>query len=80
MIMPPYLRARRVLWTLVLLAILLVGALNRAVQAPPDPRTGAAVAILGIFTVIVLALAARLLLALTGRLAPRNRRTDLRGD
>lgn len=72
----PYRRARWAFWTLVAVAILLLGALSWALQAPPSPRTGLTVAILGLLTVIAIALAARLLLALTGRLtAPDNRRT-----
>jgi hypothetical protein len=72
----PYRRARWTFWTLVALAIVLAGALGRALQAPPSPWSGLAVAVLGLCTVITIALAARLLLALTGRLtAPDNRRT-----
>lgn len=65
----PYRRARWAFWALVVLAILLAGALGRVLQAPPSPRTGLAVAVLGLLAVAAIALASRLLLALTGRLA-----------
>lgn len=68
----PYRRARRAFWTLVVLAIIFTGALSRLLQAPPSPRTGLAVAVLGTLTVAAVGLAARVLLALTGRL-PRDR-------
>ena len=81
MITRPYRRARVTFWTLVAFAILLLGTLSRILQVPPSPGAGLAVAVLGILTAIVIALAARLLLALTGRLtAQRNRRTRPRGD
>jgi hypothetical protein len=70
----PYRRARRAFWTLVVVAVLLTGALGRLLQAPPSPRTGLAVAALGVLIVIVVGLATRLLLALTGRL-PHRRET-----
>jgi hypothetical protein len=68
----PYRRARRAFWTLVVIAVLLTGVLGRLLQAPPSPRTGIAVAVLGLLAVTVVGLAARLLLALTGRLPPRE--------
>lgn len=68
----PYRRARRAFWTLLGVAVLLTGALGRVLQAPPSPRTGLAVAVLGVLTVTTVALATRLLLALTGRLPPRR--------
>ena len=67
-----YRRARRTFWTLVVLAVVLTGALGRLLQAPPSPWTGLAVAVLGTLTVAAVGLAARVLLALTGRL-PRDR-------
>jgi hypothetical protein len=76
----PYRRARWTFWTLVALAIVLAGALGRALQAPPSPRVGLAVAVLGLCTVITIALAARLLLALTGRLAAPDRRRTNQGE
>jgi hypothetical protein len=68
----PHRRARRAFWTLLALSILLVGGLSRALQAPPSPRTVLAVAVLGTLTVAAIGLAARLLLALTGRLRPHS--------
>jgi hypothetical protein len=68
----PYRRARRAFWTLVIVAVLLTGALGRLLEAPPSPRTGLAVAALGVLLVAAVGLAARLLLALTGRLPPRG--------
>jgi hypothetical protein len=68
----PHRRARRAFWTLVIVAVLLTGALGRLLQAPPSPRTGLGVAVLGVLTVTAVGLAARMLLALTGRLPPRR--------
>ena len=68
----PHRRARRAFWTLVIVAVLLTGALGRLLEAPPSPRTGLAVAALGVLIVAALGLATRLLLALTGRLPPRG--------
>jgi hypothetical protein len=61
-----------VFWALLALSIVLVGGLSRALQGPPSPRTGLAVVVLGALTVAAIGLAARLLLALTGRLRPRS--------
>jgi hypothetical protein len=66
-------RARRAFWTLVLLAVLLTGALGTLLRAPPSPGVGVAAAVLGLLTVVVLALAARVLLALAGQLAAQRR-------
>ena len=68
----PRRRARPAFWTILALSILLVGGLSRALQAPPSPRTALAVAVLGTLTVAAIGLAARLLLALTGRLRPHS--------
>ncbi len=77
----PYRRARWAFWALVGLSIVLVGTLGKVLQAPPSPRTGLAVAVLGVLTVVALALAARLLLALSGRLSgQRDRRPGARGE
>jgi hypothetical protein len=77
----PARRARWVFWTLVVLAIVLVGALGRVLRLPPSPSTGLAVAFLGFFAVVCMALAARLLLALTGQLAAqRTARSEERSD
>lgn len=65
----PYRRARWTFWALVGLSIVLVGALGQVLQAPPSPGTALALAGLGVLTVIALALATRVLLALTGRLS-----------
>jgi hypothetical protein len=61
-------RARRWFWALTLLAVLLAGALSRALQAHASPTTGAVVALLGLGLTPVIALDVRLLLALAGRL------------
>lgn len=77
----PYRRARLAFWTLVGLSIVLIGTLGKVVQAPPSPRTGLEVAVLGVLTLAAVALAARLLLALSGGLSgQRNRRPDARGE
>lgn len=65
----PYRRARWTFWALVGLSIVLVGALGQVLQAPPSPGTALALVGLGVLTVIALALATRVLLALTGRLS-----------
>lgn len=67
-------RARRAFWTLVAVAIVLTGALSWVLEMPPSPRTGLAVAVIGLPLVAVIALAARLLLALTGQLSMRGPR------
>ncbi len=75
----PYRRARWTFWTLVGLSIVLVGALGQVLQAPPSPGTAVALAGLGVLTVVTLALATRVLLALTGRLSgQRDGRRDTR--
>jgi hypothetical protein len=67
-----YRRARRALWICVAAAVGLTGALGGLLRAPPGPGTGLAVAVAGIVLVGLLALAVRLLLALTGQLPPRR--------
>lgn len=69
---PGYRRARRSFWTLVILAVIFTGTLSRLLQAPPSPWIGLAVAVVGALTVITVGLAARVMLALTGRI-PRDR-------
>jgi len=66
----PYVRARRAFWTLLLTAVLLVGALSAVLRATPTPLAGAAVATLGALAAMSIALAARLWLALSGHLSP----------
>ena len=65
-----YRRARRALWICVAVAVILTGALSATLRAPDNPVTALAVAALGVLLAVVLALAGRLLLALTGRLRP----------
>ena len=67
-----YRRARRALWICVLVAVADAGAISLVLRAPAGPATGLAVAVLGTVLAGVLTLAARLLLALTGRLRPRQ--------
>lgn len=67
-----YRRARRAFWLLLAAAVLLTGALSWALRAPPSPGTGLAVAVLGAVLAIVVALAVRVLLALTGADARRG--------
>jgi hypothetical protein len=69
----PARRARWAFWTLAVLAVLLTGALGKVLTAPPSPGVGLAAAVLGLLTVVVLALAARVLLALAGQLAAQRR-------
>jgi hypothetical protein len=66
-------RARRAFWALVVLAVLLTGALGKLLATPPSPGVGLAVAALGLLTVVVVALAARVLLALAGQLGAQRR-------
>jgi len=73
-------RARHALWTCLTIAVVLTGVLNATVHAGPGPGTSLAVAALGIVLTGVLALATRLLLALTGRLPPRGRNDELPGQ
>jgi hypothetical protein len=76
-------RARRSFWACLILAIALSGALSAQLRADPGPGTAIAAAGIGVLLAAVLALATRLLLALTGRLpaagrgrqAGRSRRT-----
>jgi hypothetical protein len=65
-------RARRAFWICLVVAVVLAGVLCAVLRAAPGPATGLAVAGLGLLLVGVVALAVRLLLALTGRLPPRN--------
>ncbi|MBL0886180.1 hypothetical protein [Myceligenerans indicum] len=58
-------RARRAFWLLLVLAVLLVGALDAMLRADAGPLTGTAVAVLGVLTAVTIALAARVLLALS---------------
>ena len=67
-----YRRARRAFWLCFVVAVVLTGALGGALRAAPGPVTGVAVAALGLLLATTLALAVRLLLALTGRLPPRR--------
>lgn len=61
-------RARRYFWACLLLAVALTGALSVELRADPGPGAAIAVAGIGVLLAAVLALATRLLLALTGRL------------
>lgn len=63
-----YRRARRAFWACVVAAVALAGGLSVALRSAPGPATALAVAGLGVLLTGVLALAVRLLLALTGRL------------
>ena len=63
-----YRRARRALWICLTVAVALTGALSATLRAPDSPVTALAVVTLGVLLTVVLALAVRLLLALTGRL------------
>jgi len=65
-----YRRARRAFWICVVVAVVLTGALGGVLRAPPGPATGLAVAALGLLLAAAVALAVRLLLALTGRIPP----------
>lgn len=60
----PTTQARRSFWTLLAIAALAMGALSTALNADPNPATGAAVAVSGAVLAISLTLAARVLLAL----------------
>lgn len=71
---PAYRRARRAFWMLFVVAVVLIGVLGWVVRTPASPSTGLAVALLGLLVVADVTLSARLLLALTGRLAaPKGR-------
>jgi hypothetical protein len=50
-------------WSLLLVAVLAAGSLNRAVTAKPSTRTGALVAVGGVILLVSLVLAARILIA-----------------
>ncbi|HEU4544620.1 MAG TPA: hypothetical protein VFR23_26070 [Jiangellaceae bacterium] len=76
----PARRARWAFWMLVLLAVLLTGALGKLLRAPPSPGVGLAVAVVGLLTVVILALAARVLLALAGQLTAQPRTRQPSGD
>jgi len=68
----PYRRARRAFWGFAVLSVLLAGALSRVLHAAPGAATGITVLVLGALLTVSVALTARLLLALAGRLpAPR---------
>jgi hypothetical protein len=69
----PARRARWAFWTLTALAVVFTGALGKVLEAPPSPAAGLGIAVLGLPTVVVLALAARVLLALAGQLAAQRR-------
>jgi hypothetical protein len=69
----PARRARWAFWTLVALGVVFTGALGKVLEAPPSPAVGLGVAVLGLLTVVVLALAARVLLALAGQLSAHRR-------
>lgn len=75
---PAYRRARRTFWALVVLAILLIGGIGALLAAPTGPVTGLAMAGLGVLAAVAIALATRLLLALTGRLVPKRNRPPAR--
>ncbi|HEX6338593.1 MAG TPA: hypothetical protein VFZ85_16680 [Jiangellaceae bacterium] len=66
-------RARRAFWTLTVLAVVFAGALGKVLEAPPSPAVGLGVAVLGLLTFVVLALAARVLLALAGQLSAQRK-------
>lgn len=67
-------RATLWFWSLVVVAVVLVGALSRELAAPPGPRTGATVAVTGLLAVLALAQATRLMMALLPRVGARRRR------
>ncbi len=73
-----YRRARRAFWILVAAAVLLAGAISWLAQRPAGPWTGTGIAVLGILATADIALAGRLLLALTGRLPAAHARPGRR--
>jgi len=76
-----YRRARRAFWVCVVVAVALTGGLSVALHSAPGPATALAVAGLGVLFTGVVALAVRLLLALTGRLpATGGNRATAPGD
>lgn len=67
-----YRRARGAFWICVAAAVVLTGALGGVLRAEPGPVAGIAFVVLGVLLAGVVALATRLLLALTGRLPARG--------
>jgi hypothetical protein len=68
-----YQRARRAFWASVAVAVVLAGALGGVLREPPGPAAGIGFAVLATLLTGVVALATRLLLALTGRLSTPDR-------
>lgn len=70
-------RARRWFWGLVVVAVLAMGGLFRAAQAPPSPAAGLSVAVSGLVLAAALTQAARILVRLDGRRSwrPSRRRS-----
>ena len=66
-------RAQLWFWILTVAAVLLVGALSEELSARPGPVIGAAVAVTGVLCALIVAQAARVMLAI-GRAAPPARR------
>jgi len=73
-------RASRAFWACLMLATALTGALSTLLRSDPGPGTAVGVAGIGLLLTAILALAARLLLALTGRLGGRAGDGESRGD
>lgn len=65
--LPDVARARRWFWALVVVAVVAMGGLYRAVQAPPSPLAGASVAVSSVVLLAATVQAARIAVRLQGR-------------